>query len=87
MSEIGHNSRTVNENIKSLVERIERLNEDKKAIAGDTKEVYAEAKAFGLDTKIMRKVIRERARDKAAREEEKAMVDLYFAALGMDWMA
>jgi uncharacterized protein (UPF0335 family) len=69
--------------LKSLVERIERLEEDKKAIAGDIKEVYAEAKANGFDTKILRKVITIRKKDRTEREEEEAMLDLYMHALGM----
>ena len=69
--------------LRSLVERIERLEEDKKAIAADIKEVYAEAKANGFDTKILRKVITVRKKDRAEREEEEAMLDLYLHALGM----
>lgn len=69
--------------LKSLVERIERLEEDKAAIAGDIKEVYAEATANGFDTKILRKVIALRKKEAAAREEEQAMLDVYLAALGM----
>ena len=55
--------------LKSIVERIERLEEEKKTIAGDIKEVYAEAKANGFDTKILRKVISLRKKDAAEREE------------------
>jgi uncharacterized protein (UPF0335 family) len=69
--------------LKSLVERIERLEEEKKALAGDIKEVYGEAKAHGFDTKILRKVISLRKRDRHEREEEEAMLDLYLGALGM----
>ena len=69
--------------LKSLVERIERLEEEKKALAGDIKEVYGEAKAHGFDTKILRKVISLRKRDRHEREEEEAMLDLYLSALGM----
>ncbi|WP_374333640.1 DUF2312 domain-containing protein [Aestuariivirga sp.] len=69
--------------LKSLVERIERLEEEKKTIAGDIKEVYAEAKANGFDTKILRKVISLRKKDAAEREEEESMLDVYLAALGM----
>jgi uncharacterized protein (UPF0335 family) len=69
--------------LKSFVERIERLEEEKKAIAGDIKEVYAEAKANGFDTKILRKVISLRKKDRHEREEEEAMLDVYLAALGM----
>jgi uncharacterized protein (UPF0335 family) len=69
--------------IRSLVERIERLEEEKKTIAGDIKEVYAEAKANGFDTKILRKVISIRKKDRHEREEEEAILDLYMQALGM----
>jgi uncharacterized protein (UPF0335 family) len=69
--------------LKSLVERIERLEEDKKTIAADIKEVYAEAKANGFDTKILRKVISIRKKDRHEREEEEAVIAVYLSALGM----
>lgn len=69
--------------LRSLIERIERLEEEKSALAGDIKEVYAEAKANGFDTKILRKVITLRKKDTVEREEEQAMIDLYLNALGM----
>ena len=69
--------------LKSLVERIERLEEEKKTIAADIKEVYAEAKGNGFDTKILRKVISIRKKDAQDLEEEEAMLDLYLGALGM----
>jgi uncharacterized protein (UPF0335 family) len=69
--------------LRSLVERIERLEEEKKAIAGDIKEVYAEAKTNGFDTKIVRKVISIRKKDRSEREEEEALIETYLAALGM----
>ena len=68
--------------LKSVVERLERLEEEKKALSGDIKEVYAEAKANGFDTKILRKVIALRKKDAVEREEEEAMVALYLSALG-----
>jgi len=71
-----------NGQLKSLVERIERLEEEKATIAGDIKEVYAEAKANGFDTKILRKVISLRKKEAAEREEEESMLALYMAALG-----
>ncbi len=71
------------EQIRSIVERIERLEEEKKAIAEDIKEVYAEAKAMGLETKILRKVITIRKKEPQEREEEEAMLALYLHALGM----
>ena len=69
--------------LKAFIERIERLEEEKAGIAGDIKEVYAEAKANGFDTKILRKVIAIRKKDRHEREEEEAMLDLYLNALGM----
>jgi uncharacterized protein (UPF0335 family) len=69
--------------LKSIVERIERLEEEKKTITADIKEVYAEAKGNGFDTKILRKVISIRKKDANEREEEESMLDLYLQALGM----
>lgn len=69
--------------LRSLVERIERLEEEKKTITGGIKEVYAEAKANGFDTKTLRKVIALRKKEAAEREEEQSMLDLYLSALGM----
>lgn len=68
--------------LKSFIERIERLEEDKAGIAADMKEVYAEAKGEGFDVKIIRKVIRLRKQDKVKREEEEALIDLYLSAIG-----
>ena len=68
--------------LKSLIERIERLEEDKAVVANDLKEVYAEAKGEGFDTKIIRKVIRLRKADAAKRQEEEALVELYITAIG-----
>ena len=75
-------SSTAQGKLKSLVERIERLEEDKAAVAGDLKEVYAEAKGEGFDTKIIRKVIRLRKADAAKRSEEEALIELYITAIG-----
>lgn len=85
---LGHNSgidvlnSTAQGKLKSMVERIERLEEDKAAVANDLKEVYAEAKGEGFDTKILRQVIRLRKKDSAKRQEEEALIDLYVAAIG-----
>lgn len=68
--------------LKSVIERIERLEEDKAAVMADLKEVYAEAKGNGYDTKILRKVVRIRKQDKAKLQEEEALVDLYLSAIG-----
>ena len=69
--------------LKSLIERIERLEEEKAGIAGDIKDVYAEAKANGFDVKVLRKIISIRKRDHAERQEEEAILELYMQALGM----
>ena len=69
--------------LKAFIERIERLEEEKQTIADDIKDVYAEAKANGYDTKIMRQVVRIRKQDKSEREEMEALLDLYMEALGM----
>ena len=69
--------------LKSFIERIERLEEEKKALANDIKEVYAEAKGNGFDTKIMRQVIRLRRMDKDDLDEQDALIDVYKRALGM----
>lgn len=69
--------------LRALVERIERLAEEKQAIADDIKQVYAEAKAGGFDTKALRRVIALRKQDAAERAEFEAILDLYCQALGM----
>jgi uncharacterized protein (UPF0335 family) len=68
--------------LKSLIERIERLEEDRKAVSSDLREVYAEAKGEGFDAKILRKVVRLRGLDSAKRAEEEALIDLYLSAIG-----
>ena len=75
-------SGTAQGQLKSIIERIERLEEDKANVAADLKEVYAEAKGNGFDTKTLRKVVRFRKQDKAKRQEEEALLDLYLSALG-----
>jgi uncharacterized protein (UPF0335 family) len=69
--------------LKSLIERIERLEEEKKQTAEDIKDVYGEAKANGFDVKILRKVISLRKQDKDERMEQEAIMELYMQALGM----
>ena len=69
--------------IRSVVERIERLEEEKQAIADDIKEVYAEAKANGFDAKVLRQIVRIRKQDTAERQEQQALLDLYLPARGM----
>ena len=73
---------TAQTQLKTIVERIERLEEDKAAVSADLKEVYLEAKGNGFDVKILRKVIRLRKQDKAKRQEEDALLDLYLSAIG-----
>ena len=68
--------------LRSIIERLERLEEDKQAVMGDQKEVFAEAKGEGYDVKVLRKVLKIRAQDKAKRQEEEAITDLYLSALG-----
>ncbi len=70
------------EKLKQTIERIERLEEEKKEVAEQIKEVFAEAKAFGFDTKALRQVIRIRKKDQQEREEEEMVLDTYLAALG-----
>jgi uncharacterized protein (UPF0335 family) len=70
--------------LRLLIERIERLEEEKKAIADDVKDVYAEAKARGYDTKTMRKIVALRKMENNARQEADALLETYRAALGMD---
>ena len=69
--------------LQSFVQRIERLEEEKAALGADIRDVYAEAKSTGFDTKILRQVIRLRKLDHADRREQEELLDLYMAALGM----
>lgn len=78
MSGVGHNAQ-----LKSVVDRIERLEAEKKVIAGDISDVYKEAKSAGLDVKALRQIVRERKQDPKAREQHEAVVDTYKLALGM----
>jgi uncharacterized protein (UPF0335 family) len=69
--------------LKSFIERIERLEEEKSGIAADIKEVYGEAKGTGFDVKIMRQIVRLRKMESDARREQEELLDLYQRALGM----
>ena len=69
--------------LRAFVERIERLEEEKKQIGDDIKEVYAEAKGNGFDTKVLKQVVRIRKQDRNERMEQEAILDLYLQALGM----
>ncbi|CAJ0850670.1 hypothetical protein AMST5_00304 [freshwater sediment metagenome] len=70
--------------LTAFIERIEKLEEEKKAIADDIKDVYAEAKGTGFDPRIMRKIVSLRKQDKSKRQEEEEILGLYLAALGME---
>lgn len=84
MAETGHNSvgGIAGDQLRSFIERIERLEEEKRATASDIKEVYAEAKGSGFDTKTMRQLVKERRMDKDDREEQESLLDLYRRVLG-----
>lgn len=90
MTEIGHNSGAGSEThviardqLKAFIERIERLEEEKKTITDDIKDVYGEAKSMGFDTKILRKLISMRKEDTDALREYFAILDTYLEAIGM----
>jgi uncharacterized protein (UPF0335 family) len=72
------------DHLKQYIERIERLEEDKKNIGIDLTEVYAEAKSNGFDAKIIRQIVKIRKMDHAEREEMETLLDLYMSAIGMD---
>ncbi len=80
MSEVGGVS---GDRLRSFIERIERLEEEKATIAVDIREVYAEAKATGFDPKIMRQIVRLRKMETDDRQEQEALLDVYKSALGM----
>ena len=82
MSEAGHN--VTDDRLRLLIERVERLEEEKKGVADDIKDVFLEAKAVGYDTKIMKQVIRLRKMQDDDRREMETILDLYKSALGMD---
>jgi len=69
--------------LRQFVERVERLEEEKSALANDVKEVFAELKSRGYDAKVVRQVLRIRKQDKAERQEQEAILELYLSALGM----
>ena len=82
--EVSETSQTVAAGqLRAFIERLERLEEEKKTISEDIKEVYAEAKGTGFDTKAVRVIVRMRKKDQTERQEEEAILDLYKAALGM----
>ena len=69
--------------LKSFIERIERLEEEKRALAEDVKEIYSEAKGAGFDVKIVRQIVRIRKMDEDDRDEQEALLDTYLRAIGM----
>ena len=83
MTDIGHNSDAARNQLKSIIERIERLEEEKKSTADDIRDVYTEAKSNGLDAKAIRTIIRMRKQDVDERREEEAILETYMHALGM----
>jgi uncharacterized protein (UPF0335 family) len=87
MAAIGHNSAGIDsaakDQIKSIIERVERLEEEKKTIGDDIRDVYTEAKGNGYDVKALRTIVRMRKQDADARREQETILDLYMHALGM----
>jgi|TARA_R110002126_G_scaffold49496_2_gene137075 uncharacterized protein (UPF0335 family) len=82
VSVIGHNSSE--EQLRLLIERVERLEEEKKGVSEDIRDVYSEAKAVGFDPKIMRQIVRLRKMEADDRAEMEAILETYKKALGMD---
>lgn len=82
-AEIGDNSNASDDRLRLLIERVERLEEEKKGIADDIRDVYAEAKGVGYDAKIMRQVVRIRKMNDDDRREQEVILELYMAALGL----
>ena len=83
MSEIGHNSQVNADELKAIIERIERLEEDKKTVSEDIRDVYTEAKSTGFDVKAMRALVKLRKMDAGDRAEQDMILDLYKNAVGM----
>lgn len=85
---VGHNSMAINgdadDRLRLLIERIERLEEEKKGIGDDIKDVYLEAKAAGYDAKIMRQIVRLRKMKPDDRREQQMVLETYMAAMGLD---
>jgi uncharacterized protein (UPF0335 family) len=79
----NHTHQFAKDQLKAFIERVERLEEEKKAIADDIRDVYAEAKGNGYDVKVLRTVVRLRKQDKDERAEQEAILETYLHALGM----
>lgn len=82
MTEAGHNSINAPQ-LRAFIERIELIDEERRALAGDIKDIYAEAKGTGLDAKIIRKIVSLRRQDVHKRKEEEEILDVYMSALGI----
>ena len=83
MSEAGIGHNVAKDQIKAIIERVERLEEEKKAISDDIKDIYAEAKGNGYDVKALRTIVRLRRQDADERAEQEAILDSYLHAMGM----
>mgnify|MGYP004711417389 CR=1 FL=1 len=88
MSELGHNSTTnvggiAVDRLRSIIERVERLEIERKALSGDIKDIFAEAKSAGFEVKILKQIIRLRKQEPADVEEQETLLDIYRKALGM----
>jgi len=81
---IGHNSSIAGDQLKSLIERIESLEEEKTGVVNLIKDVYSEAKGNGYDARVLRKIVARRKRDAAEVSEEEAIMALYLRAIGME---
>ena len=82
MSKMGDNSGIAGDRLRTIIERVERLEEEKSAITTDISEIYQEAKSDGLDVKIIRQIVKLRKMDAQKREEQQTLLDLYLSALG-----
>lgn len=89
MSELGHNSNDpavggiAADRLRSIVERVERLEEERKGLASDIKDIFSEAKSAGFDVKVLRQIIRLRKQEPSEVEEQETLLDVYRRALGM----
>ena len=82
MSDVGHNSISKDQ-LRSIIERIEQREEEKKVVADDSKDIYSEAKGNGYDVKALRTIVRMRKQDANERQEQETILETYMHALGM----
>lgn len=87
MAEVGHNSGVARDQLRAFVERIERLEEEKKTIVDDIKDVYGEAKSMGFDTKVLKAVVARRKKEAQELTEFEMILNTYLSALGMKLVA